>query len=98
MIILNYNQIREIYDYLTDLLQTEILKNTNLFFVVIIVISCISFILLVLSLLLKWKHYVAKIKLEEYMSNKLIAEIPIYIIKKNKGICKHLSDFSNKNS
>jgi len=84
-----------IYNYLTGSLESSIQNLSSFFFVIILCVSCLSIFLIYMSIFIKWNKYVNKIKLEEYMSNKIIAEIPMYIIQKNRVIREHLLEFAN---
>lgn len=94
---LNYNYTRLIYDYLTYFLKQSYNACYYWYLIVIIILSSVFLLLEIFAILIKWRKYIQQIKLEEYMSNKIIAEVPMYIIKKNKGIRDHLLNFSNKN-
>ena len=89
-------KLRIIYEYINLQLNNRIYQNILFFRVVILIISIVSICMIFLSISINWKKYANKIKLEEYMSNKIIAEIPIYIIRNNVVIRQHLLEFSNK--
>ena len=89
------NKLRIIYNYLTSSIEGQIYKLSSLFFLIVLLISCISIFFIYLSIYFKWDKYANKIKLEEYMSNKIIAEIPMNIISKNRNIREHLLEFAN---
>lgn len=93
-----FNEMIMINEKLTNMIEEDFYKITKFFFYLIIGISCGFLIIQIIIINLKWKDYVNNIRLEEYMSNKMIAEIPMHIIRQNKGICEHLLDYSNKNS
>ena len=96
-ILANSYQFSEIYKVLINLLKTEFESTTNMFFIVILIISVLNTFFLIVSIYVRWEKYIDNIKLEEYMSEKLIAEIPLYIILKIKPIGDHLLDFASKN-
>ena len=93
-----YNELRLIFNKITFDLEEAFFKISDLFFIVILVISGGFLILELFVILIKWRKYINKIKLEEYMSNKIIAEIPMHIIRQNNEIWEHLLMYSNNNS
>lgn len=93
-----FNELRTIFDKITLDLENAFFDVSNKFIVLIAIISSVFMLFEFLIIVIKWRKYINQIRLEEYMSNKIIAEIPMYIIRQNKGICEHLLDYSNKNS
>jgi len=93
---LEEKELNMIYELLISNISSDLNQYELSFSIIIIIISAIGIFLISISISISWKKYANKIKLEEYMSNKIIAEIPIYIITNNKVIREHLLDFSNK--
>ena len=87
-------KLSTIYENIILELNNKIYINSGSLCLMILIISLICISTILFSISISWKRYVNKIKLEEYMSNKIIAEIPIYIITNSKVIRQHLVEFS----
>ena len=96
-IIVNNYQFSEIYKKLKTLIQTEFDNSSFMFFIVVLIVSVLNTFLLLISIYINWETYIDNIKMEEYMSEKLIAEIPMSIILKTKEIGDHLLQFASNN-
>lgn len=95
---LNNNQMKIIYTFIVDRLMNSFYNISSNFIMTSLISSCVFIILEVVVIILRWKKYIQQIKIEEYTSNKIIAEVPMYIIKQNKEICEHMLNYSNTNS
>ena len=92
--ILNDYYFNIIYDYMEDTLYKDFKTNSDRIFLFLILFSCICILLLLFIICTKWKKYYNLLKQEEFISIKLIAEIPINVIMKNNDILVFLRSFS----
>jgi len=92
--ILNDYYFNQIYDYMGDILYKEFKTNSDRIFLFLILFSCSCILLLLLIICTKWKQYYYLLKQEEFISIKLIAEIPINVIMKNNDILVFLRSYS----
>ena len=92
--ILNDYYFKTIYSYMEDLLYIDFKKNSDNIFLFLILFSCSCIILLLIIICTKWKQYYYQLKQEEFISIKLIAEIPINVIMKNNDILVFLRTYS----
>ena len=92
--ILNDYYFNIIYDYMEDTLYKDFKTNSDRIFLFLILFSCICILLLLFIICMKWKQYYNLLKQEEFISIKLIAEIPINVIMKNNDILVFLRSFS----
>ena len=77
-----------------DILYKEFKTNSDRIFLFLILFSCSCILLLLLIICTKWKQYYYLLKQEEFISIKLIAEIPINVIMKNNDILVFLRSYS----
>ena len=92
--ILNDYYFNKIYDYMEDILYQNFKTNSDRIFLFLILFSCFCILLLLVIICTKWKQYYNLLKQEEFISIKLIAEIPINVIMKNNDILVFLRSFS----
>ena len=92
--ILNDYYFNIIYDYMGDILYKDFKINSDGIFLFLILFSCFCILLLLLIICTKWKQYYYLLKQEEFISIKLIAEIPINVIMKNNDILVFLRSYS----
>lgn len=84
---------KQIFHYFRILVTQQFFSNSNTLFVFIIAVSVTCLLLLLLTICTKWLKYSNQIKMEEFMSIKLIAEIPINVIMKNVEILTYLKNY-----
>ena len=92
--ILNDYYFNKIYDYMEDILYQNFKTNSDRIFLFLILFSCFCILLLLVIICTKWKQYYNLLKQEEFISIKLIAEIPINVIMKNNDIIVFLRSIS----
>lgn len=92
-LVLNDYYLKIIYDYIAVLIKEEFrIRRDHLFhFGIIFSVSCLF--LLMITICVRWRKYSNKIKEEEFMSIKLIAEIPIKYIMKNNELLTFLKNY-----
>ena len=92
-LVLNDYYLKIIYDYIAILIKKEFkIRRDNLFnFGIIFSVTCLF--LLMITICVRWRKYSNKIKEEEFMSIKLIAEVPIKYIMKNNELLTFLKNY-----
>ena len=93
---LNTNYFQKVYSYFSIILNEQFNNNSKKSLIFLIVFYCLCIFILFLTICTKWIKYFNQLKQEEFISIKLIAEIPIYITMKNDDILSFLKSFSRK--
>ena len=93
---LNTNYFQIVYSYFSIILDEQFNNNSKKSLIFLIVFYCLCIFILFLTICTKWIKYFNQLKQEEFISIKLIAEIPIYITMKNDDILSFLKSFSRK--
>ena len=91
---LNTIYFQKVYSYFSIILNEQFNNNSKKSLIFLIVFYCLCIFILFLTICTKWIKYFNQLKQEEFISIKLIAEIPIYITMKNDDILNFLKNFS----
>lgn len=98
--ILYEHYLKKLYLVILSISDEGFDKNSREFIIFAIVISVICIVILLCVICFGWLKYSNRIRMEEFMSIKLIAEIPIHVISKNNEILSFLKSYvvnNNKN-
>ena len=91
--IMNDVYLKRIYDYIGQMTKGMFNDKGNNVLLILIAVSVSCVIVLLITIATRWRRYMNRVKMEEAMSVKLIAEIPLRVIMKNNEILAFLKNY-----